>query len=665
MKRVFKSVVAIMLATIMMVSVMPSTTLAAEENPYEQYVGSADFTVSTSFCKSGETTKVFVDIGADSQMSAGLFKLQFDTSLFKAIDVELGVVLKNGHTSKNITEEGYVMVSYADTNPNYEAGRLFEVELEAVGDVPEGEIYVDVPVTLEVLDLRNYEDYKISPTVSNGKITLINTAYGDVNRTGATTASDALMVLYATSLLIELDSEQQILADVNGDGKVSAADALLILQYSAGYISNYPIFTPNVPANLTVSEKGETYVNLNWSSVTNVIGYNIYMDDVKINEDVITECQYMIEGLEQNTTHTFKVQAVNTLMASGFSTTLEVSTNKADRNVVFKDYDGTILSTQIVLSGEDAVEPETPARTGYTFSGWDAETTNITEDTVITATYTINTYMVTFDYQYNSTTKEQTITYNEKASNPGVITRSDYTLEGWYRDKNYTKQWDFDTDVVDSDITLYAKWVTWSAWTTSLPSGVSSDAYTIESKTQYSYRDKSTTSSSSSSLSGWTLSSSAITGWGSWSDWQNASVSATTSREVETRIIPATYKTVWHYNRSTNGSYSTYALGYYSSNQYITLDYRLSVKGTIDGRYHYGSYDGGYGTYLQNYWWNESSSQVVATAAYTQYRYRNAIYTYYFYKWSSYSDWTDTVYTASSTRQVKTRTVYRYLLKQQ
>lgn len=40
-----------------------------------------------------------------------------------------------------------------------------------------------------------------------------------------------------------------------------------------------------------------------------------------------------------------------------------------------------------------------------------------------------------------------------------AVTRSGYTLEGWYTDKNYTKKWVFDKDQVSKEgITLYAKW---------------------------------------------------------------------------------------------------------------------------------------------------------------------------------------------------------------
>ena len=66
--------------------------------------------------------------------------------------------------------------------------------------------------------------------------------------------------------------------------------------------------------------------------------------------------------------------------------------------VTFKDWDGTVLSTQQVLEGTAATAPADPTRTGYTFTGWDVAFNNITADTVVTATYTINSYKLTINY---------------------------------------------------------------------------------------------------------------------------------------------------------------------------------------------------------------------------------------------------------------------------
>jgi uncharacterized repeat protein (TIGR02543 family) len=39
-----------------------------------------------------------------------------------------------------------------------------------------------------------------------------------------------------------------------------------------------------------------------------------------------------------------------------------------------------------------------------------------------------------------------------------TYTRDGYTFGGWYREAAFINEWDFDTDVVTSDMTLYAKW---------------------------------------------------------------------------------------------------------------------------------------------------------------------------------------------------------------
>lgn len=76
--------------------------------------------------------------------------------------------------------------------------------------------------------------------------------------------------------------------------------------------------------------------------------------------------------------------------------------------VTFADYDGSIISTQSVESGGNAVPPADPTRDGYVFTGWDGNYTNVTEDVTVTATYSqaqggTNAHTVTF-YDYDGTT---------------------------------------------------------------------------------------------------------------------------------------------------------------------------------------------------------------------------------------------------------------------
>lgn len=663
--------IAVVLVALTFISLMPTTAFAKEDNPYEQYVGTADFEVCTSFCATDETAKIFVNISKGSQMSAASFVLKYDTSLLKAVNVDIGLVLKNGYTSKNITEDGVVKVSYADVNPNYEEGRLFEVEFKAVGKIPDGEKFVDIPIELCVEDLRNYEDYKISANVINGMITLIDTPYGDINKSDDITATDALMTLYSNSQLLELTDEQKMLADVNGDEKVSAADALLILQYSAGEISNYPIFTMSAPTGLNVITKDETQIELGWDEVKNTIGYNVYMDGVKVNTSIVKDTKYTVDGLSQNTQHKFAVTSINVLKESAKSEPITVSTNKADRYVVFKDYDGKILNTQTVLSGEAAIEPTLPVRTGYSFIGWDKDTNAIYEDTEFVAQYKINTYTVTFDYQYNGQSAAYNAVYSTHVAKPSLISRSDYTLEGWYKDKHYTQKWSFENDLVENNITLYAKWVTWSDWTTDT-SLLNSEFYEVESKTQYSYSDKSTQDSASSSLSGWTNNGS-TTSYGSWTNvgWTKSKPTATDTLQItKTRTVTDTAaytKYHYYYWRYWNSSAGKYYLTYHGNyggtyKEYITTT-ALPYYKTASGKAMYGPTS----IYYSSELWFLASTENVAAVTHTEWYYqtRKKTITYHYYMWSAYSNWSDTAYSESSTRQVKTRTVYRYKLKQQ
>lgn len=79
-----------------------------------------------------------------------------------------------------------------------------------------------------------------------------------------------------------------------------------------------------------------------------------------------------------------------TMPAENVTITAEFA--KHQYTVVFKDWDGKVLSSQQVPYQAAAVAPETPAREGYTFVRWDTEYNSVTKDLIITAVYTINSH---------------------------------------------------------------------------------------------------------------------------------------------------------------------------------------------------------------------------------------------------------------------------------
>mgnify|MGYP004510304939 CR=1 FL=1 len=62
----------------------------------------------------------------------------------------------------------------------------------------------------------------------------------------------------------------------------------------------------------------------------------------------------------------------------------------ATHTVIFKDWDGTEIKRETVADGASATAPSDPSRSGYVFAGWDKSFTNVTADTIVTATYTVS-----------------------------------------------------------------------------------------------------------------------------------------------------------------------------------------------------------------------------------------------------------------------------------
>ena len=137
-------------------------------------------------------------------------------------------------------------------------------------------------------------------------------------------------------------------------------------------------------------------------------------------------------------------------------------------NVSFNSQGGSAVSGMSAAAGTTIYAPAAPARTGYSFSGWyrDAACTNpwnfstnkVTSDMTLFAKWTANTYTVSFNSQGGSAVGSRSASYNSILEAPAAPTRTGYTFEGWYRDAACTNPWNFSTNKVTSNMTLYAKW---------------------------------------------------------------------------------------------------------------------------------------------------------------------------------------------------------------
>ena len=67
-------------------------------------------------------------------------------------------------------------------------------------------------------------------------------------------------------------------------------------------------------------------------------------------------------------------------------------------------------------------------------------------------------YTVTFDSKGGSDVASKRVNEGEKFTAPTQPTKTMYIFNGWYKESSCKNVWDFDTDVVTKDMTLYAKW---------------------------------------------------------------------------------------------------------------------------------------------------------------------------------------------------------------
>lgn len=112
-----------------------------------------------------------------------------------------------------------------------------------------------------------------------------------------------------------------------------------------------------------------------------------------------------------------------------------------------------------------------PTKYGYVFKGWYLDNNYNTKiikiekgsinDLNLYAKWeeeTTSVYVVTFNSNGGSVVENINVTKNSLIKKPINPEKEEYNFVGWYKDEELTILWDFEIDVVTSNLTLYAKW---------------------------------------------------------------------------------------------------------------------------------------------------------------------------------------------------------------
>ncbi|MBR3769217.1 MAG: InlB B-repeat-containing protein [Lachnospiraceae bacterium] len=386
--------------------------------------------------------------------------------------------------------------------------------------------------------------------------------------------------------------------------------------------------------------------------------------------------------------------------------------------VKFVDNLGTILDQQRVeyegsVTPPENVEADEP---GYVFVGWDSEDYKyVTQNTTITATFvyenaSLPIQLAVTSCDFDSDGTGYTVFYDVTNYNQGLTkgraivslmstegrllytTESNaFTLKASQEKKNveifvpYTGDAAYAEVVIVNDfassIPLSEKKAVevvrkWSAWRPELPP---ESATVIESRVEYRYRDKETLKSSSPTMEGWEwVSTEGYWGeYGAWSDWSRNEYIASDSREVESRVVvdqPGyTLQEYYFYKYYKSGSGWMYSYADRTGQSGVSkVEFKnIWINTSGDSRTMvYQRMDDGrelyicspYQFYKVEYFYKGTGVQTIAPVTHTEWRCRDReyLYRYNFMRWTDWSEWSTTMYNASSTREVEQQTFYRY-----
>ncbi|MBH5319632.1 InlB B-repeat-containing protein [Paenibacillus sp. GSMTC-2017] len=228
--------------------------------------------------------------------------------------------------------------------------------------------------------------------------------------------------------------------------------------------------------NFAAPISGNTTIYANWTPNSHTISFNAdggtAVADVNANYDTTiaapvppTKDHHTLEGWYKESGLTTKWNFATDKIVGDTTLFAKWTINQYDVN--FDVNGGSSITEQHIDHGSLASKPTDPSRTGYTFENWytDSSFTTlynfaapISADTTIYAKWTPISYTVSFNTDGGSSVANLAANYDTTITAPAVPTKSGYTFNGWYKESGYINVWNFTTDKVLSDTTLYASW---------------------------------------------------------------------------------------------------------------------------------------------------------------------------------------------------------------
>ncbi|MEL7570611.1 MAG: InlB B-repeat-containing protein, partial [Eubacteriaceae bacterium] len=228
---------------------------------------------------------------------------------------------------------------------------------------------------------------------------------------------------------------------------------------------------------ITSALNGEIYANF-----SDEIYYNVYFDTGESTTQTTVAINSLIQKPQnpQRTGYTFSTWSTAQFggMIWDFNTnivtcdmTLYAKWVINSYPVKFESNNGSHVNDIYAVYNTTIAEPEVPFRGGYNFDGWykdsqltqkwDFSTDKVTSMITLYAKWVLATYC-TVSFECNGGSAKNSVSTKQYSimSTPIPPTKTGYYFAGWFKDPELTQLWNFSTDIVTADMTLYANWST-------------------------------------------------------------------------------------------------------------------------------------------------------------------------------------------------------------
>lgn len=325
--------------------------------------------------------------------------------------------------------------------------------------------------------------------------------YGSIADTSIQAHGTATLKLpnnfYQDNLSLSIFSEQQ-----NGENQTDYASSAIVIP-----VSETPeLFIPvtqitNVPSRAVVGENltligtvepyNATNQTIQWNiksqgTTEAILDHNILK---AINPGVVTVTATIKNGVNKNIDYLQDFD-INVIEDSS------VVPPNSMYTVTFDSMGGSFVPDAEVEYDHLVSKPENPTKAGYQFLywysleedspaplrrplmeiEWDFYNDTVYEDITLYAKWKeidkpvvppIEKHTVTFDSMGGTSVEPiKNVAENSLITEPTQPHKNNYIFQGWFKDKEYTNKWQFDSNKVNSNITLYAKWKSVNALTT-------------------------------------------------------------------------------------------------------------------------------------------------------------------------------------------------------